>query len=90
MTLNSLAENAERLSQRIQETLQEKTRDFTKTAAASYLDAPDLDKPGDLSKLLNSASDRDKLEGLKRVIAVSTSSILNQLATYAHVFIRCI
>ncbi|KAG9014073.1 AP-3 complex subunit beta [Tulasnella sp. JGI-2019a] len=70
MAFNTLAENAERLSQRIQESLQERTRDFTRTAAASYLDAPDLDKPGELSKLLNSASDREKLEGLKRVIAM--------------------
>ncbi|KAG8863143.1 AP-3 complex subunit beta [Tulasnella sp. 330] len=84
MALNTLAENAERLSQRIQETLQEKTRDFTKTAAASYLDATDLDRPGELSKLLNSASDREKLEGLKRVIAMISKN-RNASAHFAQV-----
>jgi len=72
MAFNNLAENAERLSRRIQETLQERTRELTKASTTSYLDAPDLEKPGNIQKLLDSSSDRDKLEGLKRLIAVSS------------------
>lgn len=70
MAFNNLAENAERLSRRIQESLQERTRDFTKSSQASYLDANDLDRTVNLSKLLDSASEREKLDGLKRIIAV--------------------
>lgn len=70
MAFNNLAENAERLSRRIQESFQERTRDFTKSNQASYLDANDLDKTVNLSKLLDSTSEREKLDGLKRIIAV--------------------
>ena len=70
MAFNNLAENAERLSRRIQESLQERTRDLTKSGAASYLDAPDLDKGTNLVKLLNSSSEREKLDGMKRIVAV--------------------
>ncbi|KAG8973912.1 AP-3 complex subunit beta [Tulasnella sp. 425] len=70
MAFNNLAENAERLSRRIQESFQERTRDFTKSNQASYLDANDLDKTVNLSKLLDSTSEREKLDGLKRIIAM--------------------
>lgn len=70
MAFNNLAENAERLSRRIQESFQERTRDFTRSGQGSYLDANDLDKTVNLSKLLDSASEREKLDGLKRIIAV--------------------
>ncbi|KAG8929188.1 AP-3 complex subunit beta [Tulasnella sp. 417] len=70
MAFNNLAENAERLSRRIQESFQERTRDFTKSGQGSYLDANDLDKTVNLSKLLDSTSEREKLDGLKRIIAM--------------------
>ncbi|KAG8908315.1 AP-3 complex subunit beta, partial [Tulasnella sp. 408] len=70
MAFNNLAENAERLSRRIQESFQERTRDFTRSGQGSYLDANDLDKTVNLSKLLDSASEREKLDGLKRIIAM--------------------
>jgi AP-3 complex subunit beta len=79
MAFNSLAQNADRLSQRIQESLQERTRDFTRSAAATYLDAPDLDKPGELTRLLNSGSEREKLEGLKRIIAVWKTDVVHRV-----------
>ncbi|KAG9045037.1 AP-3 complex subunit beta [Tulasnella sp. UAMH 9824] len=70
MAFNNLAENAERLSRRIQESFQERTRDFTRSGQGSYLDANDLDKTVNLSKLLDSTSEREKLDGLKRIIAM--------------------
>lgn len=74
MALNNLAENAERLGKRLQESFQERTRDFTRPAAASYLDAPDLDRTVNLTKLLNSNSDRERLDGLKRVVALMSKN----------------
>ncbi|KAG8907999.1 AP-3 complex subunit beta [Tulasnella sp. 403] len=76
MDLGSLAENAERLSRRIQESFQERTRDLTRSTTASYLDAPDLDRTANLSKLLDSNSEREKLDGMKRIIAASVDLVV--------------
>jgi AP-3 complex subunit beta len=63
-----------RLSQRIKENFQETTRDLslltggTTSASANYLDSSD-DKVKEISKLLESRVDRDRLEGMKRIIA---------------------
>ena len=65
---NAITENASRLGMRIQESLSEHTRDFSiSRGSALYLDAPD-DK--NIRRQLESTSDREKLDALKRLIAV--------------------
>lgn len=69
LPLGSFSENANRLGLRIQETFTERiTRDFGSSTAALF-DAPD-DKFTDIRKHLDSSSDREKLDALKRLIAV--------------------
>lgn len=71
MDFNSLAENASRLGARLQETLSEQTRELNIARASSsvYLDNPE-DKVRNIKKQLDSNSDREKLEAMKRLIAV--------------------
>ena len=72
LNLNAITENASRLGARLQETISEHTRDlaFARGAgSAVYLDATD-DKIRNVRKQLDSNSDREKLEGLKVLIAV--------------------
>nr|ODN89320.1 AP-3 complex subunit beta [Cryptococcus depauperatus CBS 7855] len=61
-----------RLSQRIKENFQETTRDLTilsgAGASTTYFDTSD-EKLKEITKLLESRSDREKLEGMKRIIA---------------------
>lgn len=63
-----------RLSQRIKENFQESTRDFnilpgsSASASAAYFDTTD-DKIKEISKLLESRHDKERLEGMKRIIA---------------------
>jgi AP-3 complex subunit beta len=73
MALNSIQENASRLGMRIQESLSEHTRDLAlvgRSANASYFDSAE-DKIKQISTQLTSNSDRDKLDAMKRLIAVS-------------------
>jgi AP-3 complex subunit beta len=66
--LNAITENASRLGMRIQESFSEHTRDFAiARGSALYLDAPD-DK--NIRRQLESTSDREKLDALKRLVAV--------------------
>jgi AP-3 complex subunit beta len=66
--LNAITENASRLGMRIQESFSEHTRDFSiARGSALYLDAPD-DK--NIRRQLESSSDREKLDALKRLVAV--------------------
>ena len=74
LSLNSLTENASRLGARIQESLQEHTRDL---GAKDYFDAPE-EKIKQIRTQLDSNSDREKLDGLKRLIAVCTPFVLLQ------------
>ncbi|KAF5373098.1 hypothetical protein D9758_001497 [Tetrapyrgos nigripes] len=69
--LNTLTENASRLGMRLQETLSEHTRDLalTRSSAAIYLDGAD-DKKRNIRKQLDSNSDREKLDAMKRLIAL--------------------
>lgn len=68
--LNAITENASRLGQRLQETISERTRDLSLAASgAAYLDNPD-DKLKNIRAQLDSSSDREKLEAMKRLIAV--------------------
>jgi hypothetical protein len=66
--LNRAAQTAELISKRFSEKVVETTRDLAYEGSAKYLDQAD-DK--DIANLLESRYDRDKLEGLKRLIAVS-------------------
>lgn len=71
VNLNAFTENAARLGMRIQETFSEHTRDLSITrGGASIFDMPD-DKVKNIGKQLDSNSDREKLDAMKRLIAVS-------------------
>lgn len=74
LNLNALTENASRLGARIQESISEHTRELAinRIQGASYLDAPE-DKLKNIRKQLDSNSDREKLDGLKTLIAVRLS-----------------
>lgn len=69
--LNTITENATRLGMRLQESFSEHTRDFTiaRGASAAYLDGSD-DRGANIRKQLDSNSDREKLDAMKRLIAV--------------------
>lgn len=75
INLEALAENATRFGTRIQETISEHTRDLalTRGSGASYLDTPE-EKVRLIRKQLDSNSDREKLDAMKRLIAVRSLS----------------
>lgn len=72
--LSSITENASRLGMRLQESISEHTRDFaiTRSSSSLYLDTPD-DKVKNIRKQLDSTSDREKLDAMKRLVAVRTT-----------------
>lgn len=74
--LNVISENATRLGMRLQESFSEHTRDLAigRGSGASYLDASD-DKTKNIRKQLDSTSDREKLDAMKRLIAVCMNFI---------------
>ncbi|KAF5359621.1 hypothetical protein D9756_003261 [Leucocoprinus leucothites] len=69
--LNTITENATRLGMRLQESFSEHTRDLalTRGASAAYLDNLD-DRSKNIRKQLDSNSDREKLDAMKRLIAL--------------------
>ncbi|KAH9057872.1 adaptin N terminal region-domain-containing protein [Lactarius vividus] len=70
INFNSWTENATRLGMRIQETLAERTKDFSLTGSgAGYYDTGE-DKTKNIKAQLDSGSDREKLEAMKRLIAM--------------------
>ncbi|KAK7691132.1 hypothetical protein QCA50_006235 [Cerrena zonata] len=71
INLEALAENASRLGTRLQETISEHTRDLaiTRGSGAGYLDTPE-EKVKLIRKQLDSNSDREKLDAMKRLIAL--------------------
>ncbi|KAI0366314.1 hypothetical protein BV20DRAFT_972039 [Pilatotrama ljubarskyi] len=71
VNLNIIAENASRLGMRLQETLSEHTRDLalTRGSGSAFLDNPE-EKVKNIAKQLDSNSDREKLEAMKRLIAL--------------------
>lgn len=75
INFNSWTENANRLGMRIQETLAERTKDFSSltSSGAGYYDTGE-DKAKNIKAQLDSGSEREKLEAMKRLIAVSVSS----------------
>ena len=72
INLNAISENASRLGARLQETLSVHAKDIMTTTrgVGSFMDTAD-DKIK-ISKQLDSSSDREKLDGLKKLIAVSS------------------
>jgi AP-3 complex subunit beta len=62
--MNALSSNATRLGMRIQESFDEHTRDLR---TPSLFDAP---VPKNIPKLLDSPSDRDKLDAIKSLVAL--------------------
>jgi AP-3 complex subunit beta len=79
LSLNVLTENASRLGARLQETFQEHTRDF---GAKDYFDAPE-EKIKAIRTQLDSNSDREKIDGLKRLVAVRLIGVCS-LNTYEY------
>lgn len=75
LNLEAIAENATRLGTRLQETISEHTRDLTlaRGSSAGYLDTPE-EKVKLIRKQLDSNSDREKLDAMKRLIAVRSGS----------------
>ena len=73
LNLNAITENATRLGTRLQETISEHTREFTlaRTAGTSYFDMPE-DRVRNIRNQLDSSSDREKLDAMKRLLAVRT------------------
>ncbi|TFK82840.1 hypothetical protein K466DRAFT_603355 [Polyporus arcularius HHB13444] len=70
LNLNALTENASRLGMRLQETLSEHTRDLgIRGAGSAYLDNTE-EKVKNIAKQLDSNSDREKLDAMKRLIAL--------------------
>ncbi|KAI0701216.1 adaptin N terminal region-domain-containing protein [Cytidiella melzeri] len=72
LNLNTLTENATRFGTRLQETISEHTRDLAITrggSSAGYFDNPE-EKLKHIRKQLDSTSDRDKLDAMKRLIAL--------------------
>jgi AP-3 complex subunit beta len=71
--LNAITENASRLGMRLQESFSEHTRDFAipRSSSSIYLDATD-DKGKDIRRQLDSSSDREKMDAMKRLVAVSS------------------
>ncbi|XP_006459251.1 hypothetical protein AGABI2DRAFT_177251 [Agaricus bisporus var. bisporus H97] len=69
--LSSLTENATRLGMRLQESISEHTRDLAiaRGAGTTYLENAD-DRTKDIRKQLDSNSDREKLDAMKRLIAL--------------------
>ncbi|KAJ6607370.1 adaptin N terminal region-domain-containing protein [Mycena sp. CBHHK59/15] len=68
--LNTISENASRLGMRLQESFSEHTRELTiaKGSTSLYLE-PD-DKGKNVRKQLDSSSDREKLDAMKRLVAL--------------------
>jgi hypothetical protein len=74
INFNSWTENATRLGMRIQETLAERTKDLSSltSSGAGYYDTGE-EKAKNIKAQLDSGSEREKLEAMKRLIAVSVS-----------------
>lgn len=85
VNLNMLAENASRLGMRLQETFSEHTRDLAiaRGSGSAFLDNPE-EKVKNIAKQLNSSSDREKLEAMKRLIAVRLQAYVNAHIPCSH------
>ncbi|KAJ7494593.1 adaptin N terminal region-domain-containing protein, partial [Mycena galericulata] len=70
VSLNTISENAQRLGMRLQESFSEHTRDLAITKGSSSLYLEPDDKGKNLRKQLDSSSDREKLDAMKRLVAL--------------------
>lgn len=70
--LNSLSENASRLGMRLQETFSEHTRELgiNRGSGSQYFDTADEKTSKNIRTQLDSSSDREKMDAMKRLIAV--------------------
>ncbi|KAJ7104301.1 adaptin N terminal region-domain-containing protein [Mycena belliarum] len=68
--LNSISENASRLGMRLQESFSEHTRELTLAKGSSSLYLEPDDKGRNIRKQLDSSSDREKLDAMKRLVAL--------------------
>jgi hypothetical protein len=82
ININTLAENTARLGERISENLSERTRELAFTKGPGYLDTSET-KIHDVRRQLEGNSDREKLDALKTLIAVSLVSKYAQNAHHA-------
>ena len=69
--LETLADNASRLGARLQESIAERTRDL---GGAAFFDSSE-DKIKDIRRQLDSNSNREKLQGMKLLVAVSPNQL---------------
>lgn len=71
LNLDAITENAARFGMRLQETFSEHTRDLAiaRVSGSTYFDNPE-EKLKNIRKQLDSNSDREKMEAMKRLIAV--------------------
>jgi hypothetical protein len=76
LNLTAISDNAQRLGQRLQESFSEHTRDLAIARGSSsvYLETSD-EKVKNIAKQLDSSIDREKLDAMKRLVAVSDNSI---------------
>ncbi|KAJ7475683.1 adaptin N terminal region-domain-containing protein [Mycena latifolia] len=68
--LNTISENATRLGMRLQESFSEHTRELTIAKGSSSLYLEPDDKGKNIRKQLDSSSDREKLDAMKRLVAL--------------------
>lgn len=68
--LNTITENASRLGMRLQESFSEHTRDLniSRATGSNYLEGDE--KVKNIRRQLDSSSDREKLDAMKRLVAV--------------------
>ena len=80
LNFNTITENASRFGTRLQETITEHTRELTITRGlnAGYFDTPE-EKVKNIRKQLDSNSDREKMDAMKRLIAVRCPWFLSLL-----------
>jgi AP-3 complex subunit beta len=90
MSLASLQSNAARLTQRLQESIVESTRDLSLRASnangfspSSSLTLSSTDE-AQIKKLLSSQSDRDKLDGMRRLLAFPLPQTLTYFPLILH------
>jgi AP-3 complex subunit beta len=88
LSLNTFTENASRLGMRIQETFSERTRDLSiaKGSGSVYMMDASEETVKNLRKQLDSSSDREKLDAMKRIVAVCH---FKQLSANACLLLLC-
>ncbi len=78
MAFQALNSNVSRLTQRLTENFKESTRDMPMLhggagASSVYFEAPSDERLKEMGKMLDSRVETERLEGMKRLIAVSAT-----------------